>query len=395
MPGPIRIARPLLLTLLAVAINVMVLEGAIALLLAWPPRAGPLLTVAREFYANVDRDIIQFNPTAARWDPELFYTLRPGRFVFVQREFRHEFRVNRLGLRDSEATLVRPTIVAVGDSFTMGWGVAQEEAYPKLLEAATGLRTLNAGVASYGTVREMLMLNRLDTAGLRFLIVQYHVDDFGENLAFQRQGNHHVSRNEGRWQKAVADLARKRRYFPGKYAWEAIRRVARGLTHRPGPAAGAAAGPAGAAAEPDEAEVFLNALVHAPRIDLRGVHILVWAPAAPGFLDAVRTKLERGRYPAWVRRVTLVDVASALRLGRDAWLLDDHLNASGHRVVAERLGAAIRQLSGERDDGRLAGRRAGLGDARYSTPASRPSSANERTTTSAPATAAAAVPSGA
>jgi lysophospholipase L1-like esterase len=373
--SPIGSARPLLLTLLAVAVSVMALDGAIALLLASPPRAGPLLAVAREFYANVDRDIIQFNPAAARWDPELFYTLRPGRFVFVQREFRHEFRVNRLGLRDSEAALVRPTIIAVGDSFTMGWGVAQEEAYPKVLEAATGLRTLNAGIASYGTVREMLLLNRLDTSALRFLIVQYHVDDVGENLAFQRQGNRHISRNEARWNKTVADLARKRRYFPGKYAWEAIRRVVRGLTHRPRPA--------GAAAEPDEADAFLNALGHAPRVDLRGVHILVWAPTTSGFLDAVRTKLERGPYPSWVRHLVLVDVASALRPARDGWHLDEHLNASGHRVAAERLAAAIRQLSRAPDDGRR--HHAGTGAARYPTPASRPSSANERTTTSASA----------
>ena len=50
----------------------------------------------------------------------------------------------------------------LGDSYAMGWGVEQGESFPEILEAATGLRVLNAGVPSYGTPRELLMLERLD-----------------------------------------------------------------------------------------------------------------------------------------------------------------------------------------------------------------------------------------
>src|SRR5712692_799348 len=112
------LTRALLFLLVMATTTIVLVDASVALLLAFPPRSGVLLDVAREFYANVDRDLIQFNPVAARWDPELFYTLRPGRFVFSQREFQHEFRVNRLGVRDDDAALVGPDIIAIGDSVT-------------------------------------------------------------------------------------------------------------------------------------------------------------------------------------------------------------------------------------------------------------------------------------
>ena len=80
-----------------------------------------LRTLAREYYGGFDRAILQTDPRFARYDPELFYTMRPGRFVFAQREFAHEFRVNSLGVRDEEGALDAPEIVVIGDSVAMGW----------------------------------------------------------------------------------------------------------------------------------------------------------------------------------------------------------------------------------------------------------------------------------
>lgn len=39
-----------------------------------------------------------------------------------------------MGLRDSNAALNQPEIICIGDSHTMGWGVEQEETFPKLLD---------------------------------------------------------------------------------------------------------------------------------------------------------------------------------------------------------------------------------------------------------------------
>lgn len=53
---------------------------------------------------------------------------------------------NPLGLRGPEPSSRGPRVLAVGDSVTFGWGVADEEAWPARLSALLGLEVLNAGV---------------------------------------------------------------------------------------------------------------------------------------------------------------------------------------------------------------------------------------------------------
>jgi len=41
-----------------------------------------------------------------------------------------------------------------------------------VLEKNTNRKVLNAGISSFATVREMILLNRLDTSNLKYLIIQ-------------------------------------------------------------------------------------------------------------------------------------------------------------------------------------------------------------------------------
>lgn len=312
-----------------------------ALLLAHPPRVPALRTLAREYYGGFDRAIIQMDPRSARYDPELFYTLRPGRFVFAQREFAHEFRVNSLGVRDDEAALDAPEIVVLGDSVAMGWGVAQDETFAAIIGRATGRRVLNAAVSSYGTVREMRLLERVDRRRLAWLVVQYNANDVGENRLFLQRGNVHVPGSRERFDAISRRYAAKRVYYPGKYAWESWRRLTRAVRDRVSPRA--PRGPAPTADE--EAEAFLNALLHAGSVDLERVGLVIaeitgeGAPAT--MLAALRPRLARADLPAGVRTARLVDVGA--RLGPDDFhVLDDHPNALGHRAIAEAVLAAMR-----------------------------------------------------
>lgn len=62
-------------------------------------------------------------------------------------EFTFTADINRLGFRDREFALTKgpgKRILAIGDSFTYGWGVGVEQSWPKLLEA--GLRELGRDV---------------------------------------------------------------------------------------------------------------------------------------------------------------------------------------------------------------------------------------------------------
>jgi len=313
----------------------------VALLLAHPPRVPALRTLAREYYGGFDRAIIQMDPRSARYDPELFYTLRPGRFVFAQREFAHEFRVNSLGVRDDEAALDAPEIVVLGDSVAMGWGVAQDETFAAIIGRATGRRVLNAAVSSYGTVREMRLLERVDRRRLAWLVVQYNANDVGENRLFLQRGNVHVPGSRERFDAISRRYAAKRVYYPGKYAWESWRRLTRAVRDRVSPRA--PRGPAPTADE--EAEAFLNALLHAGSVDFERVGLVIaeitgeGAPAT--MLAALRPRLARADLPAGVRTARLVDVGA--RLGPDDFhVLDDHPNALGHRAIAEAVLAAMR-----------------------------------------------------
>src|SRR4029453_16623439 len=58
---------------------------------------GIVVNAYRSYYINFDRDDIQYNPACARYDPDLFYTLKPGSCTFANREFSVEYRINSLG----------------------------------------------------------------------------------------------------------------------------------------------------------------------------------------------------------------------------------------------------------------------------------------------------------
>jgi lysophospholipase L1-like esterase len=86
------------------------------------------------------------------------YELKPD---LDTRYLLHPFRTNRHGLRDDDAALEKPAgtfrIAVVGDSFTMGHGVAAGDVYHAVLERRLreepgGMRfeALNFGVAGYG-----------------------------------------------------------------------------------------------------------------------------------------------------------------------------------------------------------------------------------------------------
>ena len=172
-----------------------------------------------------ERKVMQFQEGCGRYDPELGYTLKPGRFIFTELEYSNEYRINTMGLRDSEESLKKPEIIVVGDSYALGWGVDQWMIFSKQLEARIQRKTLNVSVPSYGTVREMLMLRKLDRSVLKCLIIQYCSDDHDENLRFYINGNKPQIMREETFQYLSTSL-RRSAYFPGKYVLLKIRKKA-------------------------------------------------------------------------------------------------------------------------------------------------------------------------
>ena len=67
------------------------------------------------------------------------------------------------GIRQNfgEKTVRTGAVLAVGDSFTEGWEVEDDETWPALLEKKTGIPVVNAGVGAYGTDQIVLRAEQM------------------------------------------------------------------------------------------------------------------------------------------------------------------------------------------------------------------------------------------
>lgn len=134
-------------------------------------------------------------------DPQVGFEHLPNRSTYLMGV---DVRTNSYGLRGAETTLEKPTntyrILVLGDSFTFGWGVSEDQTYPNQVErmlnnqAPRGLpkgvhyEVLNLGVGNYNTVQEVA---RLRNIGLQFdpdlILLGYFIND-AEPLSSPRHG---------------------------------------------------------------------------------------------------------------------------------------------------------------------------------------------------------------
>lgn len=328
----------LLLWSTAVAITPFVLFFALSSVLSFHPEvieSLPFLEpVARGAYFG--RLVpIQYRPECARYDARVSYLLKPGTCRFDEVLFDTEVSANSLGLRDDEGSLVAPEVIVLGDSHTMGHGVADDQSFPGVLERALGRRVLNAGVSSFGTARELILLRHLDTSAARVIVLQYCGDnDLKENLVLMENGELPIlSETEYRRIVERSSAGYREWLMPG---FGVLKRIAERLEKVIGGARESGSANAHVAA-------FRNAIA-ASVSDLRGKRVLVLelnggGRVTPGFIDTARQRLSDLGLD-----ITFLDVAAALQ-PQDFLPLDGHMRPSGHEKVAEILAAAIRETS--------------------------------------------------
>ncbi len=95
----------------------------------------------------------------------------------------------------------RGSIIAIGDSVTMGWGVNDNETYSSILQGLLHVNVINLGVPSYNTSRELDKLtNFLRTEDVKTIIIQYHTNDHIENISYLKNGpkNYSIQDYNGR-----------------------------------------------------------------------------------------------------------------------------------------------------------------------------------------------------
>lgn len=171
-----------LLALFGTTLGLAAFEGAVY---AWLP-----LAKWRQYQAKV-MDVWQFRPARSQHDPVLGFRTRANLAVSFSSPcptgFSTRVRTNSRGLRDDEASLADPAVLFLGDSFTFGWGVEDDETFEARFQAATGRSSLNLGEPGYGTAQALLMLRdhlgdrRLDG---RTVVHTVYLNDLEENLGF-------------------------------------------------------------------------------------------------------------------------------------------------------------------------------------------------------------------
>ncbi len=321
-------------------ISLILLELLFELLLRYFHLApDDLRGVLRHYYLNQERTVVQYDPACAHYDSQLAYRLKPGNCHQQEREFAVNYAVNSVGLRDDESSLQNPPVIVLGDSFAMGWGVEQDETFSQRLEQLTGQTILNAGVSSFGTVRQQKLLDQLPTAGLQTLIIQYCDNDMLENQRYDASGNGLPIMSRSDYAQLVRSEQQKH-YFPGKHTYHLLLRLVREdgdiLSH---PAA-----PQVALSPQAEANLFLK-LLQSTSVDLSEVQIIVlelnaYSENDNAFVAALRQAL--AARPDSHTQVEVLDVSAWLDQSH-YYALDGHINVHGHERLARELAAKIQE----------------------------------------------------
>jgi hypothetical protein len=155
--------RNVVLVAASIGVTLMVLELAVRV------HRGAVFTL-RPATAGVNA-----GPGRMQYDPRLGWTPRPGRFAAHWTS-----NVDARGIRSngSEVSTTTRPILAVGDSFTFGDEVADDETWPAYLQGMLHKRVINAGVGAYGIDQAYLRAEALfDVHDPDFVILSFISDD--------------------------------------------------------------------------------------------------------------------------------------------------------------------------------------------------------------------------
>ena len=290
----------------------------------WIPANDRLLAGMRSVYIREDWNVLQADPQLVEYDGLVTYRLRPGQGAFENREFKTTVVTNSEGLRDDEESLTAPQILVLGDSYGMGWGVENSEAFPQQLENITGHRVLNVSVSSYGTPRELLLAERFDLSQVQLVVIQYFFNDYRENRTYLDGGFELPITSREAFDEVTRSATAN--YRPLNYLRAFFNRstVHPELEGTP---------------EGEVAEALLEILDRSERLtDLPIVlfQINPWSQDRFNIVPEIQKQLESGAFPDLEDRLSLVETQEFLD-EQDFFILDPHLRLAGHETLAREL----------------------------------------------------------
>lgn len=294
------------------------------------------------YYLRYNRSLMQYD-RGTIYDSSFFYMLKADTtFAFDNIEFHSIIHTNAKGLRDNNTSLVQPQVICLGDSYTVGWGVNEGEPFPDRLEKLTGLNVLNAGVSSFGTAREITLLDHLDTSSLKYLIIQYCDNDLPENEEYIKNNYKLPISSRFTYDSIVVQQSFNRKYFPGKVFLSTLLDFLRSQKTK---IKSLFAKNLSAIDRVNEGRLFLDILLHS-KINFNKTTVIVtfldaYDSLSNPFINKLQRLVEQNPYKqAFSNNLRLLNLSSLVSK-KDYYILDDHLKASGHQKVANALWRVI------------------------------------------------------
>lgn len=172
------------------ALSALILFASYLLFLSGTSTQLPWFYDAEKFLNSRLRNIWQTQVGCVVFDEILIYKPADGRCVFRNIEFDTVLEFSN-GIRKHESIKsAMKGIAVIGDSHAMGWGVNDNETFSSLLQTKLQRPVFNLAVSSYGTVREVLALEKSGVSDeVDTVIIQYCENDIGENLYFKLETN--------------------------------------------------------------------------------------------------------------------------------------------------------------------------------------------------------------
>ena len=241
------------------------------------------------------------------YDELLGWRNKPGAVGWHEVEGnRYRVRINQEGMRDSLINRSKK-IALYGDSFTWGYGLAEEDRFSNIFETLTDWEVLNYGVAGYGTDQMYLALQR-QTQSTEWVIFVCHSGDLVDN---QRTVNSDYPKPKFRVRGSQLVLTNVP--VPKKSNW----------IHRVGDAYEQIAG--------DNPQELMLALLDVAREKSRQFALIL----VPNRWELQNSPLAFVRDFAAQKNIPCLD-GSTILIAED-FLQEGHLNQAGNRVIAEAL----------------------------------------------------------
>ena len=144
--------------------------------------------VQKSLYYGPYLEVWQNKHDCITYDEELIYVPKIGACRHKNAEFDVTLNFTKSGrLMPKIKNKNTKPIIVLGDSHAMGWGVNDDKTFSYVLQNLSKTPVYNLAVSSYGTVREVI---RLEKSGLLeksdIIIIQYHENDLEENLNFSK-----------------------------------------------------------------------------------------------------------------------------------------------------------------------------------------------------------------